>query len=76
MAYFSFLGFRVIFIYDLLLIASSYEECLHQLNIIKQTLCELGFVINAEKSQLAPVTEILDLGFVLFCRYATATAGC
>ena len=66
MAYFRFLGFRVvIFIDDLLLIASSFEECLYQLNIIKQTLCKLGFVINAEKSQLIPVTEILYLGFII-----------
>ena len=63
MAYFKFLGFRVIiFIDDLVLIASSYDECLQQLEVLKQTLCELGFTVNVEKSQLVPVNEILYLG--------------
>ena len=65
-AYFRFLGFRVvIFIDDLILIASSYDECLQQLEILKSTLCELGFTVNVEKSQLAPVNEILYLGFLI-----------
>ena len=60
-AYFRFLGFRVIiFIDDLILIASSYYECLQQL-----ILCELGFTVNVEKSQLVPVNEILYLGFII-----------
>ena len=59
-AYFRFLGFRVIiFIDDLILIVSSYDECLQQLEVLKQTLCELGFTVNVEKSQLVPVNEIL-----------------
>ena len=66
MAYFRFLGFRVIiFIDDLVLIASSYDECLQQLDVLKQTLCELGFTVNVEKSQLVPVNEILYLGFMI-----------
>ena len=66
MAYFWFLGFRVIiFIDDLILIASSYDEYLQQLEVLKQTLCELGFTVNVEKSQLAPVHEILYLGFII-----------
>ena len=65
MANFRFLGFRVIiFIDDLILIASSYDECLQQLDVLKQTLCELGFTVNVEKSQLVPVNEILYLGFI------------
>ena len=65
-AYFRFLGFRVvIFIHDLILIASSYDECLQQLEILKSTLCELGFTVNLEKSQLVPVNEILYLGFLI-----------
>ena len=65
-AYFRFLGFRVIiFIDDLILIASSYYECLQQLEVLKQTLCELGFTVNVEKSQLVPVNEILYLGFII-----------
>ena len=63
---FRFLGFRVvIFIDDLILIASSYDECLQQLEILKSTLCELGFTVNIEKSQLVPVNEILYLGFLI-----------
>ena len=65
LAYFKFLGFRVIFIDDLILIASSYDECLRQLEVLKQTLCELGFTVNVEKSQLVPVNEILYLGFII-----------
>ena len=65
-AYFRFLGFRVIiFIDDLILIVSSYDECLQQLDVLKQTLCELGFTVNVEKSQLVPVNEILYLGFII-----------
>ena len=65
-AYFRFLGFRVIiFIDDLILIVSSYDECLQQLEVLKQTLCELGFTVNVEKSQLVPVNEILYLGFII-----------
>ena len=65
-AYFRFLGFRVvIFIDDLILIASSYDECLQQLEILKSTLCELDFTVNVEKSQLVPVNEILYLGFLI-----------
>ena len=66
MAYFRFLGFRVfIFIDDILLVASSAQECLDQLSIIKQTLQGLGFIVNVDKSQLTPVTEIHYLGFII-----------
>ena len=65
-AYFRFLGFRAVtFIDDLILIASSYGECLQQLEILKSTLCDLGFTVNVEKSQLVPVNEILYLGFLI-----------
>ena len=64
--YFRFLGFSVIiFIDDLILIASSYDECLQQLEVLKQTLCKLGFTVNVEKSQLVPVNEIIYLGFII-----------
>ena len=46
-------------------IASSYDECLQQLEVLKQTLCELGFIVNVEKSQLVPVNDILCLGFII-----------
>ena len=66
MAYFGFLGYRVIiFIDDVILIASSYDECLQQLEVLKQTFCEFGFTVNVEKSQLVPVNEILYLGSII-----------
>ena len=66
MAFFRFLGFRVtIFIDDILLVASSYEECLEHLSIIRRTLEALGFTVNVGKSQLIPVTEIHYLGFII-----------
>ena len=66
MASFRFLGFRVtIFIDDILLVASSYEECLEHLSIIRRTLEALGFTVNVGKSQLIPVTEIHYLGFII-----------
>ena len=66
LAHFRFLGFRVIiFIDDLILIASSYYERLQQLEVLKQTLCELGFTVSVEESQLVPINEILYLGFII-----------
>lgn len=59
-------GFRiVIFLDDILLAASSYEECLNQLATLRSLIENLGFVINNEKSQLEPVTQISFLGFVI-----------
>lgn len=58
-AYFRFLDFGVfIFIDDILLVASSSQECLDQLSIIEHTLQELGFIVK-------PVTEIHYLGFII-----------
>ena len=66
MAYFRFLGLRVIiFIDDLTLITSSYDGCLQQLEVLKQTLCELGFTVNVKKSQLVSDNEVLYLGFII-----------
>ena len=65
-AYFRFLRFRVIiFIDDLILIASSCDKCLEQLELLKSTLCEMGFTVNVEQSQLVPVNEIMYLGFII-----------
>lgn len=65
-AYFRFLDFGVfIFIDDILLVASSSQDCLDQLSIIEHTLQELGFIVNVDKSQLKPVTEIHYLGFII-----------
>ena len=56
MDHFRFLGF--INIDDILLIALSFDECKKQLSAITQILEEFYFLINKEKSQLLPVTEI------------------
>ena len=41
------------------------EECLSQLSSVTDLLQSLGFVINANKSQLIPVTRISYLGFII-----------
>lgn len=48
-----------------MLVASFSQECLDQLSIIEHTLQELGFIVNVDKSQLKPVTEIHYLGFII-----------
>ena len=65
-AHFRFLGFRVfIYIDDISLVASSFDECKQQLAAITQILEGLGFLVNKEKSQILPVTEIRYLGFLI-----------
>ena len=59
-------GYRIVrFLDDILLIVSSVEECLSQLSSVTDLLQSLGFVINANKSQLIPVTRISYLGFII-----------
>ena len=42
----------VIFLDEILLVATSVPECLHQLGLLRSLLEELGFVVNEHKSQL------------------------
>ena len=55
----------VIFLDDILLVASSFAECMEQLSLLRKLLESLGFVINDAKSQLQPTTRICFLGFII-----------
>ena len=61
----------VIYLDDILIIASSRNECIQHLNITIALLTSLGFIINEEKSCLVPSREILFLGFILDSRSMT-----
>lgn len=49
---------------DFLCIGRSYNEALNNLNITKNLLISLGFVINTDKSQMIPSNICKFLGFV------------
>ena len=55
----------VIFLDDILLAASSLQECLDQLRLLRKLVEDLGFIINEGKSHLEPVTRIEFLGFII-----------
>ena len=55
----------VIFLDDILLVASSFAECMEQLSLLRKLLESLGFVINDAKSQLQPTTRNCFLGFII-----------
>ena len=55
----------VIFLNDILLVASSFAECTERLSLLRKLLESLGFVINDAKSQLQPSTRICFLGFII-----------
>ena len=54
-----------IFLDDILLVASSFAECMEQLSLLRKLLESIGFVINDAKSQLQPTTRICFLGFII-----------
>lgn len=64
----------VIFLDDILLVASSFAECMEQLSILQKVLESLGFVISDAKSQLEPVTRICFLGFIIDISFHEAVA--
>ena len=55
----------VIFLDDILLVASSFAECMEQLSLLRKLRESLGFGINDGKSQLQPTTRICFLGFII-----------
>ena len=60
------LGIRlVLYLDDMLVMASSKEEAKRHLATIMQLLLSLGFIINLKKSVLSPVQELEFLGFIL-----------
>ena len=54
----------VIFLDDILLASSSYQECLNQLALLRTLLQNLGFLVNGDKSQLEPLTRMDYLGLI------------
>ena len=55
----------VIFLDDILLVASSFADCMEQLSLLRKLPESLAFVINDAKSQLQPTTRICFLGFII-----------
>ena len=55
----------LIYIDDLIIVASSKMECNEQAAFAVQLLTDLGFNVNMEKSNLVPETRVEFLGFVL-----------
>ncbi|KMQ91154.1 reverse transcriptase and recombinase, partial [Lasius niger] len=55
----------VVYLDDWLCFGKTKEECAENIEVTKQTLESLGFVINEEKSCLAPNTRCQFLGFIL-----------
>lgn len=55
----------VYYLDDILIIGSSYADCVKQLSFISEFLEKLGFTINREKSQLIPSQRVKYLGFVI-----------
>ena len=59
-------GLRIIiFLDDILLVASSKQKCLDQLQFLRQLITDLGFIVNDKKSQLEPCTKLTFLGFII-----------
>lgn len=54
-----------IYLDDLLLIGKNYETCLENINITRQLLTSLGFLINEQKSNCVPNTSCKFLGYIL-----------
>ena len=55
----------VIYLDDILLVASSVQECQAHLNLLRKLIESLGFIVNDEKSILTPATRINFLGFII-----------
>ena len=55
----------VIFLDDILLVASSFAECMEQLSLLRKLPESLGLLINDAKCQLQPTTRICFLGFII-----------
>lgn len=54
-----------IYLDDILLMGSSYYECIENVNITKKLLYNLGFITNDKKSNLEPKTCCKFLGLIL-----------
>lgn len=57
-------GFQsVIYLDDILCIGRDYNECINNVNATIHLLCQLGFIINYQKSCLEPTQKCKFLGF-------------
>lgn len=54
-----------VYIYDTLIIGQSYKECLSNVSRAKGLLESLEFILNLDKCQLEPATEIKFLGVII-----------
>ena len=61
----SVLLFSLTISYILQALMMSVYSNLSVYNKLRQTVCELGFTVNVDKSQLVPANEILYLGFII-----------
>lgn len=55
----------VVYLDDILIISRTEDECKNNINLTKNLLENLGFVINSEKSELTPSKNCKYLGFIL-----------
>jgi hypothetical protein len=59
-------GLRLVaYLDDILLISPSHSQCLKEANTLVSHLLSLGFVINLEKSELAPAQQKVFLGTLI-----------
>ena len=59
-------GFKsTIYLDDILILGSSYNSCLQNLNATLKLLKSLGFIINFDKSKLIPAEICKFLGFII-----------
>ena len=63
----------VFYLDDSLLIGKDFCDCSVNVSKTSKLLTEAGFIINCEKSQFLPVTEIKFLGFILNSNDMTVT---
>ena len=55
----------IIFLDDILLVASSKQECIDHLQLLRQLITDLEFIVNDKKSQLEKSTKLTFLGFII-----------
>lgn len=54
-----------VYLDDFLLLGSSFDQCVLNVNTTKKLLTSLGFIINEEKSNLNPTTSCKFLGVII-----------
>ena len=54
----------IIYLYDILILSTSMEQCLIDAQIVVDTLASLGFMIKAKKSVTTPSQTFFYLGYL------------